>query len=307
MEENYMIFRHGVSTGAATATRKLSLKEIRMEKFEFPLTRHPGEIQCWFDNSWKEKCKAKGELYYWVADAADPDDRKQAGELFRKQMINLAELNGTLDSLEAFGPDFEDAEFQRLLGEIRKTRAELQKLKEQSEKLTTEEKNIGQVLNELDDPSLTDKVFEEAKKKAYAAELLRTKVAVYERQLHSLSTKAVVALSEHRDKEYEKKKRIGDQMADRINARLQEDQKLIDEFIAYIPTIAALSPSDRPLASTIQYSTTLGSDNSMILQTLGLGRIAVKPSCYEFIIREDSTRSSVRSGETAPGILTKVG
>jgi hypothetical protein len=307
MEENYMIFRHSVSTGAATATRKLSLKEIRMEKFEFPLTRHPGEIQCWFDNSWKEKCKAKGELYYWVADAADPDDRKQAGELFRKQMINLAELNGTLDSLEAFGPDFEDAEFQRLLGEIRKTRAELQKLKEQSEKLTTEEKNIGQVLNELDDPSLTDKVFEEAKKKAYAAELLRTKVAVYERQLHSLSAKAVVALSEHRDKEYEKKKRIGDQMADRINARLQEDQKLIDEFIAYIPTIAALSPCDRPLASTIQYSTTLGSDNSMTLQTLGLGRIAVKPSCYEFVIREDSTRSSVRSEGTVPAILTKVG
>jgi hypothetical protein len=278
-----------------------------MEKFEFPLNRHPGEIQCWFDNSWKEKCKVKQELYYWVADAADPDDRKQASELFHKQMVNLVELNGPLKSLEAFGPDFEDSDFQRLLGEIQKTKTELQKMKEQSEKLTTDERNIGLVLNQLDDPSLTDKVFEEAKKKAYAAELLRTKVAVYERQLNSLSTKAVVALSGHREREYEKRKRIGDQMAERINARLQEDQKLIDEFIAYLPAIAAVSPSDRPLASTIQYSTTTsGSDNST-LKTLGLGRIIVKPSCYEFSMKEDSKRSSDAFEGTVPAILTKVG
>jgi len=303
-----MIFRHNAPTGAATASRKLSLKEIRMEKFEFPLNRHPGEIQCWFDNSWKEKCKVKQELYYWVADAADPDDRKQASELFHKQMVNLAELNGSLKSLEAFGPDFEDAEFQRLVGEIQKTRGELQKLKEQSERLTTEERNIGQVLNELDDPSLTDKVFEEAKKKGYAAELLRTKVAVYERQLNSLSTKAVVALRGHREKEYEKRKRIGDQMADRINARLEEDQKLIDEFIAYLPAVAAVSSCDRPLAPTIQYSTTtLGSAPSTMLQTLGLGRIVVKPSCYEFSMKEDSKRSSDPFEGTVPATLMKVG
>ena len=304
-----MIFRNSASTGTATATatRKPSLKEIRMEKFEFPLNRHPGEIQCWFVNSWKEKCKAKNELYYWVADAADPDDRKQARELFHKRMVNLAELNGSLNSLEAFGPDFEDGEFQRIVGEIQRTKVEFQKLKEQSEKLTTEERNIGQVLNQLDDPSLTDKVFEEAKKKTYAAELLRTKVAVYERQLNSLSTKAVDALSSHREKEYEKKKRIADQMADRINARLGEDQKLIDEFIAYIPEIAVLSPSDRPLAPTIQYSNTnFGPDPSTVLQILGLGRIVVKSSCYEFSMKEDSKRSSDPS-DTVPATFKKVG
>jgi hypothetical protein len=291
-----MLFKHSAPTGAATATRKLSLKETRMEKFEFPLSRHPGEVECWFDNSWKEKCKVKQDRYYWVADAADPDDRKQATELFCKQMVNLAELNGSLKSLEAFGPDFEDAEFQRLVGEIQKTKAEFQKLKEQSEKLTTDERNIGQMLNQLDDPSLTDKVFEEAKKKAYAAELLRTKVAVYERQLNSLSAKAAVALSGHREKEYEKRKKIGDQMAERINARLQEDQNLIDEFMAYIPTIAAVSPSDRPLASTIQHSTTtLGPDKTTILQMLGLGRIVVKPGCYEFRMKEDSRPSEATS------------
>ena len=303
-----MIFRHSAPAGAAAATRKLSLKEVRMEKFEFPLNRHPGEIKCWFDNSWKEKCKAKQELYYWVADAADPDDRKQASELFHKQMVNLAELNGSLKSLEAFGPDFEDAEFQRLVGEIQKTRAELQRLKDQSQKLTTEERNIGQMLSQLDDPSLTDQVFEEAKKKGYAAELLRTKVAVYERQLNSLSTKAVLALSGHREREYEKRKRIGDQMADRINARLEEDQRLIDEFIAYLPAIAAVSSSDRPLSPTLQYSTTpSGSAPSTMLQTLGLGRIVVKPSGYEFSMTDDSKRSSDPSEGTVPAALTMVG
>src|SRR5262245_41654444 len=235
-----MIFKHSAPTGAAGATRKPILNEIK--KFEFPLNRHPGEIRCWFDNSWKEKCKTKQDLYYWVADATDAEDRKQATELFLKQMINLAQLNGTLKSLAAFGSDFEDAEFQRLVGEIQKMNVELQKLKEQSEKFTAEERNVGQLLQELDDPSLTDKVFEQAKKKAYAAELLRTKVAVYERQLNSLSAKAIVALSGHREREYEKKKKIGDQMAERINARFEEDQRLIDEFLAYLPTLAAASP-----------------------------------------------------------------
>ena len=95
-------------------------------------------------------------------------------------------------------------------------------------------------------------------------------------------------------------------MAERINARLQEDQKLIDEFIAYLPAVAAVSPSDRPLASTIQYSTnTLGSNNSAMIQTLGLGRIVVKPSCYEFSMKEDSKRSSDPSEGTVPATLTQ--
>lgn len=297
-----MIFKQSAPTGAATATRKPSLNEIK--KFELPLNRHPGEIRCWFDNSWKEKCKTKQDLYYWVADATDPEDRKQATELFLKQMINLTQLNGTLKSLTAFGPDFEDAEFQRLVGEIQKMNVEFQKLKEQSEKFTAEERNVGQLLQELDDPSLTDKVFEQAKKKAYAAELLRTKVAVYERQLNSLSAKAIVALSGHREREYEKKKRIGDQMAERINARLEEDQRLIDEFLAYLPTLAAASPSDRPLAPTIQDSST-GLGSSRILQTLGLGRIVVKPNSYEFSMKEDSKTNAFEG--TVPAALTKAG
>src|SRR5262245_15206785 len=132
--EGNMIFRNSARTGAATATQKLSLKEVskverieridRMERFEFPLTKHPGEIQCWFDNSWKQKCKIKQDRYFWVGDAADSDDRKQASELFQKQMVNLAELSEPIKSLEAFGSDFEDAEFQRIMYEIQKTKTE---------------------------------------------------------------------------------------------------------------------------------------------------------------------------------------
>ena len=311
-----MIFRNSARTGAATATQKLSLKEVskverieridRMERFEFPLTKHPGEIQCWFDNSWKQKCKIKQDRYFWVGDAADSDDRKQASELFQKQMVNLAELSEPIKSLEAFGSDFEDAEFQRIMYEIQKTKTELDKLRQQSEKLTAEERNINQVLNELEDPSLTDKVFEEAKKKSYAAELMRTKVAVYERQIGSLSAKTVAALSGHREKEFENRKRIGDQMASRINARLEEDRKLIDEFIAYLPSLAEVAPSDRPLASTIQYpSNIFGPEPSRVLQALGLGRIVAKPGCYEFTMREDWKGSS--EGSEAPVQVASAG
>ncbi|MFN8007425.1 MAG: hypothetical protein U0V70_10450 [Terriglobia bacterium] len=287
-----MLFKHSSASRATSAGALSSLKtgvdENKILKVEFPLNRHPEEIDCWFDESWKEKCRASGDHYYWEADATDPGDRKQASELVRKDMVDFCTLNGALKSMSALGSDFEDPEFQHLLEEIQKTNMELQKLKGQTEKLNAEEKNIRQVLDQLDDPSLTDKVFEETKKKSYAAELARTKIEVYERQRKSLKAKALTAFVEHRQKEFERRKRIGDQMAERINAQLDEDQKLINEFIGFLPSIATVAPDDQPISPSIHYvSSRFDQSISKEIKTLELGRIVIKQGRYEFKMREE--------------------
>ena len=284
-----MLFKHNSASSTVTATtsQKPNLDENKIVKVEFPLNRHPEEIDCWVDDSWKEKCRAKEDRYYWEADATNPIDQRQASELVRKDMVDLAGLNGSTKCLLAFGPDFEDAEFQKFVGEIQKNNEEIQKLKEQTIKLSAEEKSIKQVLSQLDDPSLTDKVFEETKKKSYALELAKTKVEVYERQLSSLKAKALIAFAEHRQREYEKRKKIGDQKVARINAQLEEDQRLIDEFIAYLPTIAAVAPDDQPLSPAIHYmSPRIDVEAPKEIKTLELGRIVIKPNRYEFKMKE---------------------
>lgn len=284
-----MLFKHSSNTATATPanSQKASLEENKIVKVEFPLNRHPEEIDCWVDDSWKEKCRAKEDRYYWEADATNPVDQKQASELIRKDMVDLGELNGSTKSLLAFGPDFEDPEFQKFVGEIQKTNEEIQKLKEQTVKLSAEEKSIKQVLSQLDDPSLTDKVFEETKKKSYALELAKTKVEVYERQRSSLKAKALIAFAEHRQREYERRKKIGDQKVERINAQLEEDQRLIEDFIAYLPTIAAVAPDDQPLSPAVHYmSPRFDVEAPKEIKTLELGRIVIRPNRYEFKMKE---------------------
>jgi hypothetical protein len=288
-----MLFKHSSASSTATiaTSQKTSIDANKIVKVEFPLNRHPEDIDCWVDDSWKEKCRVKQEAeqdrYYWEADATNPIDQKQASELIRKDMVDLAQLNGSTKSLSAFGSDFEDPDFQKYVGEIQKTNEEIQKLKEQTIKLTVEEKSIKQVLSQLDDPSLTDKVFEETKKKSYALELAKTKVEVYERQLRSLKAKALIAFAEHRQREYERRKKIGDQRVERINAQLEEDQRLIDEFIAYLPTIAAVAPDDQPLSPAIHYmSPRIDVEAPKEIKTLELGRIIIKPNRYEFKMKE---------------------